>query len=155
MEHRGEAQHRRTTGADVARMAVGLVWIAGALVNTIVTLRMAEPYAAFAGDAQLQSYRWFFSIVSDHPRFWTVLLIAAELVLGVLTLSKGSRAKVGLIGSVAWSLWLFPLLWPYTLMMGPYALVPARLLRRGQDVSLLDLVHRLRHRGASATHVPA
>jgi hypothetical protein len=137
-----EARHDRATGADLTRMAVGLIWVAGALFNAIVTLRVAQPYEAFAEDAHLWPYRWFFSIVSDHPQFWTVLLIIGELLLGLLTLSKGIWAKLGLLGSVGWSLWLFPLLWPYTLMMGLCALVPLWLLRRSHDVSLVDLVRR-------------
>lgn len=127
------------------RMVVGLIWIAGAVYNALWTLRHTEFFGdeGIARDATLPIYRWFFGdVVAAAPVAWTLLLIAGEVAIGVLTLGTGIRARAGLWGGILWSLWLFPMLWPYTIMMGPYALLLAWLARGDQDVSLRDLVGR-------------
>jgi hypothetical protein len=50
-----------------------------------------------------------------------VLLVLGELALGALTLGRGTLGKLGPLGGALWSALLFPLIWPYTLIMGPYA----------------------------------
>jgi hypothetical protein len=132
-------------------MVVGLIWIAGAVYNALWTLRHTEFFGdeGIARDATLPVYRWFFGdAVAAAPVAWTLVLIAGEVTIGVLTLGTGIRAKIGLWGGLLWSLWLFLMLWPYTIMMGPYALLPAWLLRDAHDVSLRDLLgHPLQSRG--------
>jgi len=133
----------------ILRMAVGIIWIAGAIYNALWTLRHTEFLGdeGIAREATFGVYRRFFSdVVASAPVFWTLLLILGELGLGVLTLKRGMSARVGLWGSVLWSLWLFPLMWPYTLMMGPYALLPAWLLRAEQRFSVGDLIARVAQR---------
>jgi hypothetical protein len=110
---------------EIIRLGVGMIWIAGAVYNAVWTLR----HTAFLGvegiarDASLPIYRWFFGdVVSAAPEMWTLLLIAGELALGALTLASGRWARLGMWGGALWSLWLFPMLWPYTIMMGPYAM---------------------------------
>ena len=109
---------------DVLRFGVGLIWIAGAVFNAVWTLGNTSFLGdeGIARDAGLPIYRWFFGdVVSAAPVMWTLLLIAGELVLGALTLASGRSARLALWGGALWSLWLFPMLWPYTIMMGPYA----------------------------------
>ena len=151
-------QPRITTGT-ILRMAVGLIWIAGAIFNALWTLRQPELFGdqGFGRDASLPIYRWFFGeVVAQAPAFWTVLLIVGEATIGILTMSRGPLAKVGLWGSVAWSLWLFPMQWPYTIMMGPFALLPAWLLRDGDPrLSVLGVLGRVRHLPRGPRREPA
>ena len=129
---RANTPHRRgLSGAGVARTVVGTIWLAGAVFNALVTLRMEDPYGWIADESRLGVYRWFFGeVVGAHPAVWTVLLIAGEAALGVLTLARGGWATLGLVGGVLFSAFLFSLASPYTLMMGPYALLLAWLGRR-------------------------
>lgn len=54
---------------------------------------------------------------------WTIGLIAGEAALGILTLVCGRWGRTGLIGGALFSLFLFSLAVPYTLVMGGYALL--------------------------------
>lgn len=146
MTQSSEPSRNRPDSSTLIRLATGLIWLAGALFNTLVILRMDDPWGWAARDAHLRPYRWFFSLVGKRPRFWTIALILFETAIGCLTLGKGARARFDLIAGAAFSLFLFPILWPYTAMMGPYALLLAWLQRRTPDVSLLDLLQRARRR---------
>jgi hypothetical protein len=135
--------------ADIVRVSVGLIWIAGAAFNAVWTLRHTDLYQGFVDDAPLPAVRWFFGeVVMAHPAIWTVLLIIGELALGILTLGKGAWARLGIAGGAAWSAVLFILLPPYTLMMGPFALAIAWLLRWDYPHSALHLFRR--HRSETA-----
>jgi hypothetical protein len=105
--------------------------LAGAVFNAAWTLRQKNVYDEFGRSSPVPMCRWFFRcVVSKHPRFWTALLVIGETALGLLTPARGTWGRLGLGGSALWSALLFPLLWPYTLMMGPYALALAWLARR-------------------------
>ena len=111
--------------AILARKVVGLIWIAGALWNAGWSLRQDNPWS-WLEDSPVPVYEWFFAeVVSRNPAFWTVLVIIAELSLGVLTFSRGRASRLGLLGGALFSAFLFSLGSPYTLMMGVYAVVLA------------------------------
>lgn len=127
------------------RFVVGGIWLAGAAFNAFVTWSMSEPYAWLADDARTAPWRWFFrDVVAQQPEVWTALLIAGELTLGGLTLSRGRWAQAGLIGGVLFSVMLFSFGTAYTLMMGPYALLLYWLYRHDDRHSVLDLFHHHR-----------
>lgn len=124
----------------LSRSVIGLVWIAGAVFNALWTPRYSEVFQSLAAEASIPVYRWLFGeVVGAHPVFWAVLLVIGEFLLGVLTLGKGRWGRLGLALGALWSLLLFPLVWPYTLIMGPYAVLLAWLASRDHDESLLDL----------------
>ncbi|MDQ2682392.1 MAG: hypothetical protein M3Y37_02585 [Chloroflexota bacterium] len=117
-------------GAAIGRTVVGTIWLAGAAFNLTVTRGLERPYEWLAEGSAVPVYRWFFGeVVAAHPVAWTVALALGEAALGVLTLSPRRWATVGLAGSVLMSLFLFSLMTPYTMMMGPYALLVLLLLR--------------------------
>jgi hypothetical protein len=117
----GHSPAPASRAANVTRIAVGLVWIAGAVFNLLVTLRMAAPYR-WLEDSPIPAWRWLFrEVVSPRARLWTGLLLLCELAIGALTLGGGMRARLGLLSGSAFSAFLFSLGTPYTLMMGPYA----------------------------------
>jgi hypothetical protein len=108
---------------SIARAAVGGVWLAGALVNALVTYRMDAPYAWLADGSRIEPYRWFFGdVVGANPEFWTAALIVGEAGLGVMTLSRGRWTVWGLAGGAAFSALLVTFATPYTVIMGPYAI---------------------------------
>jgi hypothetical protein len=111
-------------------MAIGLIWLAGAIWNLVVTRRMADPFGWLAKGSRFAPWRWFFGTVADsHRSFWLALLVVGEAALGVLTLGRGERARLGLAGGAVFSTFLFSLGTSYTLMMGPYALLLGWLAR--------------------------
>ena len=134
-------RQERINWANVARMVVGLIRLAGAAFNADVTLRMADPYGWIAEGSPFRVYRRFFGdVVGARQAAWTVLLIAGETLLGVLTLAKGGWAKLGLAGGALFSAFLFSFTSRYTLVMGPYALLLTWLARRDYPVGLLEYV---------------
>jgi hypothetical protein len=122
-----------TTVVDIARIAAGCVWLGGAVFNASWTIRQSAPYE-WLEEGTLPPYRWFFSdVVGVHPVPWTALVIAGEFALGLLTLTQGRRARLGLAGGALFSALLFASASPYTLMMGPYALLLAWLAWKTSD----------------------
>ena len=108
----------------LARIAVGLIWLGGAAFNALVTARMDDPFSWIVSESRIGPYRWFFGeIVAKQPVAWTLALVIGEAVLGLLTLTRGRPAVLGLVGGVIFSLLLFSMVTTYTVMMGPYALV--------------------------------
>ena len=103
-----------------------------------MTLRMSNPFE-WLEESRVRVYRWFFGdVVSAHPAFWIVLLVAGELALGLLTLAGGGWARPGLAGGALFSALLFSVGSVYTLIMGPYALLLAFLARREYTGSPFD-----------------
>lgn len=131
-----------TTG----RMLLGAVWIAGAIVNTIWTLPASfDAWESLGEDATFAGYRWLFSsIVGAAPDFMTLLLILGELTLGILLLSRDPWAQVGLVLSAVWCVFLFFIIWPYTLSTIVLLALSGWLLRYDHEQSVVDLI---RHRG--------
>lgn len=129
--------------AVIARIAVGLMWLAGAAFNLLVTLRMANPFGWLADGSKVTAWRWFFGdVVETHLTWlWIALLIAGETALGVLTLARHGWARLGLAGGALFSVVLFSFGTSYTLMMGPYALLLAWLARYQYCRSVVDLLH--------------
>ena len=120
-----------------------------------MTSRMAEPFGWLADGSWFAPWRWFFSEVAGaHHAFWIALLVAGEAALGVLTLGRGSWARLGLAGGALFSLVLFSFGTSYTLVMGPYALLLAWLARHRFSRSALDHLRGSRTRGALAFRQP-
>lgn len=113
-----------------ARLVIGLVWIAGAIFNLFVTMRMNSPFG-WLEDSALRPWSWFFGrVVNPHGQAWIALLAIWELAIGVMTLARGRVARVGLAGGALFSTFLFSLWTPYTMGMGVYALLLGWLARR-------------------------
>ena len=112
---------RRIDGDRIAHGIVGGIWLAGAAFNAVATLRQPDPYT-WLEESLVRPYRWFFGeVAAANPSFWTLALIAGETALGLLTLAGGKWTRLGLLGGTLFSLFLFTLATPYTMMMGGYA----------------------------------
>lgn len=147
------SSRRHLTLTTALRMLVGLIWIAGAAVNISWSLRHPSAFSdALATDATFSIFRWFFGdVVASAPTLWISQLIVVELGLGILTLSRGTLARIGLAGSAVFSVVLFFVIWPYTFMMGVFALLPAWLLRATHSTNVRDLYHRRSDSGLHMT----
>jgi len=114
----------------IAQVVVGGIWLAGAAFNAGWTLRQPDPYT-WLEESLVRPYRWFFGeIAAQNPSFWTLALIAGETTLGLLTIAGGKWTRLGLLGGTLFSLFLFSLATPYTLMMGGYVALLAWLTWR-------------------------
>lgn len=139
----------------LTRLVVGAVWLAGAAFNLLVTTRMSGPFE-WLEDSPVPVYRWFFrDIAGDRPVLWIVLLAIGEATLGLLTLTHGRTARIGLAGGALFSAFLFSIGTVYTLVMGPYALLLAWLARKHYSVSAVtSLRHRSDGQGEGAKRLP-
>ena len=114
----------------IAQEIVGGIWLAGAAFNAGWTLRQPDPYT-WLEESLVRPYRWFFGeVAAQNPSFWTLALITGETALGLLTIAGGKWTRLGLLGGTLFSLFLFSLATPYTMMMGGYAALLAWLARR-------------------------
>ncbi len=124
-----------STRMDIARTAVGLIWLAGAAFNALETMRMPEPFTWLEA-SPVRPYTWFFrDVAGAQPVLWTTLLVVGETALGLLTLARGRTARVGLGLGALFSAFLFSLLTPYTMIMGAHAAALAWLATKEYPVS--------------------
>ena len=89
----------RPAALRVGRLALGLFYlIAGAVVNAIYLVTGAS-YATFADAAHVPFVRttWH-AVVAPHQTFFIGLLIVFEAIVGVLVLTGGRRAQLGMLG---------------------------------------------------------
>jgi hypothetical protein len=126
----------------IARMLLGAVWIAGAMWNAVVTLPGAsDAWSDLGTNATFRIYRWFFdSIAGGAPVVWALMLVVAELTLGLLLLRADPWARYGLLLSTAWCVFLFFLIWPWTLSTIIFLFPSILLLRYPHPLGLGDLL---------------
>ena len=129
----------------VGRLALGTLFIgAGALVNLWYLLTGAD-YGTFADAAHLAFVRdtWH-SVVAPHQALFIGLLIAYEIMIGVLILSGGRRTELGLIGAIGMHVGLLVFGWVLTIW-AVAMLVAFGLLLRAQRRLTTTTVHQ-RHK---------
>jgi hypothetical protein len=96
------AAYRHEMALLVGRLALGVFYLfAGALVH-VVYLASGETYADFADAAHFSFVRdtWA-TVVAQHHLFFIGLLAVFEAVVGLLILSGGRRAELGMVGVLA------------------------------------------------------
>jgi hypothetical protein len=129
---------------NAARIAFGGFFLAMATYNTTVVLpNAAESYTNIANELAWPGFDWLMlHLVVPAAVPFNVLLIAFEVGVAILVLSKGRRVRVGLLAAVAFMLGLAPLMSWYELANVPLIAGALALLARDYDRSLLDLVCR-------------
>jgi len=128
------------------RWFVGLFFLAMGLgVNLTFVLRDPSQFVALGtAEPLVPLYAAFFEqVVGRAPVLWGLLVVAFQLVVGVLLLGRGPSVRWGLAGATVFLLAITPL-GPWTLANPLLAVALATLWRRPHDASLLDAV-----RGAS------
>jgi hypothetical protein len=124
---------------NAGRIAFGGFFLAMAAYNTTVVLpNAAESYRSVA-EISWPGFDWLMlHLVVPAAVPLTVLLIAFEVSVAVLVLSKGRWVRVGLLAAVAFMLGLAPLMSWYELANVPLVAGALALLARDYDRSLLD-----------------
>jgi hypothetical protein len=129
---------------NAARIAFGGFFLAMATYNSTVVLpNAAESYTNIANNLAWPGFDWLLlHLVVPAAAPLTVLLIAFEVAVAVLVLSKGRRARVGLLAAIAFMIGLASLIGWYELFNVPLVAGALALLARDYDRSLLDMVRR-------------
>jgi hypothetical protein len=125
---------------DAARIGFGGFVLAMAAYNT--TMVLPDAAEAYRGVAELSwpGFDWLMlHLVVPAAVPFTVLLIAFEVGVAVLVLSKGRWVRVGLLAAMAFMIGLAPLMSWYELANLPLVAGALALLARDYDRSLLDV----------------
>ena len=126
------AAQRRPRALTIGRVALGIYYVfAGALVN-LAYLARGETYASFADAAHFAFVRdtWR-AVVAPHYLFYIGLLVIFEATMGVLVLSGGRRAELGMVGILGMQAGLLLFGWVIT-VLAAVMLVAVGLLFRAQ-----------------------
>ena len=112
---------------------------------TVVLPNAAATYADIADKLAWPGFDWLMlHLVVPAAVPFTVLLIAFEVSVAVLLLSKGQRVRLGLLAAIAFQVGLAPLMSWYELGNVPLVAWALLLLARDYDRSLWDMVRRYR-----------
>jgi hypothetical protein len=132
------------TWRNAARLAFGGFFLATATFNATVTLPDAAAfYADVADELAWPGFGWLLlQLVVPAAVPLTVLLVAFEVGVAALVLSKGRRVRLGLLAATAFMVGLAPLLSWYELGNVPLVALALLLLTRDYRRSLWDLVRR-------------
>ena len=96
---------------QAARIVLGIFFLIMALaVNVPMALTQPHMFAEAGRSAYLPIYRWFFTVViAWNPLLFVIPLILFEISTGLLILSQGRWAKLGLLFGSLFCLFLAPL----------------------------------------------
>ena len=132
------------TWRNAARLAFGGFYLAMATYNATITLpNAAASYTDIANNLAWPGFDWLLlHLVVPAAVPLTVLLIAFEVSVAALVLSKRRRVRLGLLAAVAFMICLAPLLSWYELANVPLVALALLLLGRDYDRSLGDMVRR-------------
>ena len=127
---------------NAARLGFGGFFLATAAFNATVTLPNAAAfYRDIAHELAWPGVDWLLlRLVVPAAAPLTVLLVAFELGVALLVLSKGSRVRLGLLTAIAFMVGLAPLMSWYELGNVPLVALALLLLAREYHHSLFDLV---------------
>jgi hypothetical protein len=105
--------HRSARARAAARLAIGVLFVGfGAVVNLVYLLGDSEQFATFGDISPIPFVRdtWA-SLVAPNLWFWISLLIAFEAIAGILVLSGGRRARIGLVALIGFHIGLLAFGW--------------------------------------------
>lgn len=139
--------HRPIPAVSVLRWCFGLLFASGSIIHAVVVTTAQESYSSFADRSPFPwiTEMWR-SVLVPNVEIFIPILAVFELVVGVLILGKGWRARAGLWAALAFhlALTLFGL-WPYTLPAGALLV----LLLRYDYGPALGRVYSVLHSGLS------
>jgi hypothetical protein len=138
----GSTRRLGSVGWNIWRAFIGLAYLAAAVFNTVYTLPRSDQLDGYADGA------WF-SFLADFMRdvfmpngdLFMILVIAFEVAVALLILSRGRYVDAGVTASVLWVLVVLPFLaWPYLITNIVLAAVQGVLLLRRYDSAIWDSV---------------
>ncbi len=96
-----------TTLRSILEIGFGLIYLIGAVFNTVYTFRHGEQFfSSFAEGAWFVPAKWFISkFVVPNPRIFTVTLILFQLLVAIALLSRRPFVGLGLLAGTAFSLY--------------------------------------------------
>jgi uncharacterized membrane protein len=143
------AAQRRPGALTVGRVTLGIYYVfAGALVN-VVYLARGDTFASFADAAYFSFVRdtWR-AVVAPNYLFFIGLLVIFEATMGVLVLTGGRRAELGMLGILGMQAGLLLFGW-VTSVSAAVMLVAVGLLLRAQRRHDKQVAESLPRRAAS------
>ena len=97
---------------DVIRLVLAVMFFLGAAANAIMLLTAPDIYEGFADLSFLRFYRTLWrGLVLPRLGLFLALVIIFEIMVGVLLLSSGPYAHLGLILAAAYTAFLVPFWW--------------------------------------------
>jgi hypothetical protein len=99
------------TKPNAGRIFLGLLFLVMAIgVNGSFTFTNPQAYVEYASGALIPFYRDIaLAVVELNPVFFGLLLMAFEIVMGLLLLHKRKSVKIGLTGTMAFLIGIAPL----------------------------------------------
>ena len=90
--------------ANFLRLFFGLFFLAGAVLNTYLTITNPDGYKNGGSTAWPDFLQHFWtSVVATHMLLFLILFILIEITLGLLILNKDRWVKIGLAGAILFS----------------------------------------------------
>jgi hypothetical protein len=95
---------------SIGEIGFGVFFLIGAIFNLTYTLRHGkEFYGGFAANAWFGPYRTLIQkVVIPHATLFTILLIAFQIVVCLMLLTRGSLVKPGLVAGAMFSVTVVP-----------------------------------------------
>jgi hypothetical protein len=127
--------------ANALRILFGVIYLVGAMANSLMGLFSPNIYDSFADLAFLPLYRDLWeSLILPYLCLWLVLVVVFEAGTGLLILSKGRRVKIGLAAGIVFCLFLVPFWWAGGALLNVvFALIQVWLLRYEYGADLIEL----------------
>ena len=143
------AESTRTFGGigwNIWRAFIGIAYLAAAVFNTVYTLPRSDQLDGYADGAWFPFLGDFMrDVFMPNGDLFMILVIAFEVAVAVLILSRGSYVDAGVIASVLWVVAVLPFLaWPYLITNLVLALMQGVILLRRYDTAWEPLTNRFR-----------
>jgi hypothetical protein len=92
------------------RMCMSLLFLGGAVVNTVISISHPQIYMTYADVAALPAYiRFINGYFSSHITGFVLLIALGQLLIGLALLWKGPLEKIALVGATIFLLAIAPL----------------------------------------------
>ena len=126
---------------NISRLFLGFSFLAASLVNLFLSVPHPENFQTYAALSWFPFYsRMISSLIVPHAAIFSTLLVLYEYTMGLLILGKGLSVRIGLWGYILFLIGIFPSMGVYTLFNLVLVFLPAALLFKDYDTSLLELV---------------
>ncbi len=136
---------------NAGRIFLAFFFLAMALgVNASFTFGNPQAYIDYASGAMIPLYRTLaVSAVRISPVVFGLLVMAFEISMGILLLSRHGFVKIGLVGTMLFLAGMAPLSWLQVPWLG-LIIAEVYLLSKNFDRSLLDMLQSRRRRGVGS-----
>lgn len=126
---------------NAGRIFIGIFFLIMAFgVNGYFTFANPQGYIDYASEALIPFYRDIaLAVVELNPMIFGVLLMAFEIIMGLLLLNKHKSVKIGLIGTIAFLIGISPLSYLQVPWLG-LIIGEVYLLTKDFDTTFLEMI---------------